>query len=586
MMDPADLHRIARRHVLALAALPFSTAATPHVRPGPSGWPEAAAWETLRARTGDALQAVASPWPACRADPGTPACAALLARPQNPYAIGDDVARTQTYGWVDAWTSEPPAYALSARGAADVAAAVDFARTHRLRLVVRGGGHSYKGQSNAADALLVWTRRLRSAALHEAFVPAGCDLAPRRAVSLGAGVLWNQAYDVVTTHGGGYVQGGGCMTVGVPGLVQMGGFGSFSKAYGLAASSLLEAELVTADGQLRTVNACREPELFWALKGGGAGFGIVTCMTLAVHALPERFGAVNFTLRAASDAAFRRLIDQVLDFCAQHLITPHWGEQIRLRRGNVLQVAMVFQGLDRAQAQAVWAPFFAAVDAAGADYALEFSLLRFVSVPAQEFWAPSLMKRALGLVARDERPGAPETNLFWPGDQAQAGQVLHAYQSGWLDATLLQPGARAALAEGLYAATRHAGVSLHLNKGLAGATDGVLAAARETAVHPAALTAFALLICGAEQGPAYPGVPGHAPDVPLARSRRAALARALQALRAHVPVPAAYVAESDYFEDDWPQRYWGPHYARLLAVKRRVDPEGLFTHHHGVGSAS
>ncbi len=341
---------------------------------------------------------------------------------------------------------------------------------------------------------------------------------------------------------------------------------------------------MTVDGQVRTVNACRDPDLFWALKGGGAGFGILTRLTLAVHPLPARFGAVNFAVRAASACAFRRLIGLVLDFCADHLVGPHWGEQIRLGRNNVLNVAMVFQGPDRGQAQAVWEPLFAAVEAGGQDYRVDFSPLRVVSTAARGFWAPSLLKRMLGFLAHDDRPGAPDSHLFWPGDQAQAGQFLHAYQSGWLDAALLRPERRRALADGLFAATRHWGIALHLNKGLAGAPPEVLAAARDTALHPAALSAFALLICGAEDPPAYAGVPGHAPNETLARSRRAALQAALQALRAQVPVDAAYVAESGYFEQDWQQRYWGPHYARRLAVKQRVDPEGLFAHHHGVGS--
>ena len=70
---------------------------------------------------------------------------------------------------------------------------------------------------------------------------------------------------------GRYVQGGGCTTVGVAGLVQGGGFGSFSKAFGTAAASLLEAQIVTADGKVRVANAVQEPDLFWALKGGGGG---------------------------------------------------------------------------------------------------------------------------------------------------------------------------------------------------------------------------------------------------------------------------------------------------------------------------
>ena len=100
--------------------------------------------------------------------------------------------------------------------------------------------------------------------------------------------MWTDLYDVVTTKGGRYVQGGGCMTVGVAGLTLGGGFGSYSKRFGTAAASLLEAEIVTADGHARVVNSCTEPDLFWALKGGGGGtFGVVTRLTFRTHELPK-----------------------------------------------------------------------------------------------------------------------------------------------------------------------------------------------------------------------------------------------------------------------------------------------------------
>jgi hypothetical protein len=538
----------------ALSAMPpFS-----RVRPTDPGWPTDAQWAALRQQVGEALVAVRSPWADCRAHADSAACAQLFKSPQNPYSLGDDLALTQTYGWVDAWTSSPSVWAVAARNTADVAAAVNFARTHRLRLVVKGGGHSYQGTSNAPDSLLMWTRHLNDVALHEAFVARGCEgqTAPVRAVTVGAGAIWTQVYDAVTTRGGGYVQGGGCMTVGVGGLVQSGGFGSFSKAYGLAAGSLLEAEVVTADGQVRIANACTHPDLFWALKGGGGGsFGIVTRLTLRVHPLPERFGAVNFTVRASSDAAYRRLIGLMVDFCARSLINPHWGEQLRLRGDNLLRVSMVFQGLDRSQAQTLWQPFLDAVAAAPHDYSIDFAPLKIVSTSARDFWAPTLIKRVLGFIEHDDRPGAPEGNVFWPGDQAQAGQVLHGFQSGWLSATLLRDDQRATLADALFEASRHNGLALHLNKGLAGAPPEVLAAAKDTATNPAVLDAFALVICAAEGPPAYPGVPGHEPDVAGARRRAQALRATMDALRRRVPVVGAYVSESDFFESQWQQAF-------------------------------
>ena len=127
-------------------------------------------------------------------------------------------------------------------------------------------------------------------ALHDALMQ-GCSTPPQPAVSVGAGAIWLHVYDAVTGGGGRFVQGGGCTTVGVAGLIQSGRFGSFSKSFGTAASGLFEAEVVTADGEVRIANACANPDLFWALKGGGGGsFGGVTRLTLKTHELAERAG--------------------------------------------------------------------------------------------------------------------------------------------------------------------------------------------------------------------------------------------------------------------------------------------------------
>jgi len=573
-----------------LHAAPAATAFQ-RVRPGDPGWPSADQWAQLGRAVGGRLTKLSAPMDPCRAAPAAQACTELFAAVKNPYFLGDTIGLTQTLGWVDAWTSMPSAYAVSAQTTADVVAAVNFAREQRLRLVVKGGGHSYQGTSNAADSLLIWTRAMNAITLHDAFVPAGCAQqaaplsTPTRAVSVGAGALWAHVYDAVTTKAGGYVQGGGCMTVGVAGLVQSGGFGSFSKAYGLAAASLLEAEVVTADGAVRIANACTNPELFWGLKGGGgSSLGVVTRLTLRVHELPEDFGAVNMTIKATSDAAFRRLIGLMVAFYARSLMNPHWGEQIRFRPNNVLRISMVFQGLTRGGAQAVWQPFLDALAAAPQDFETEFAPLKFVSTSAREFWSPTLMKRMLGFIRRDDRPGASPGNVFWPGDQGQAGQVLHGYQSAWLPAALLRDDRRDALVGALFAASRHWGVSLHVNKGLAGAPAEAIAAARDTAINPAALEAFALVICATEGQPAYPGIAGREPDVATARTHARAIARAMDELRAVAPNPGSYVSESNYFEPDWQRSFWGSNYPRLLAVKQQVDPDGLFFVHHGVGS--
>jgi FAD/FMN-containing dehydrogenase len=556
------------------------------VRPGDPAWPSEADWNRLGRDVRGRLVKVRSPLAACTDVPPSLACEQVFKDLKNPYYLGDEIGLTQSLGWVDAWTSRPSVYAVAARTTDDVVAAVDFAREHNLRVVVKGGGHSYQGTSNAADSLLIWTRKMNAVSVHDAFVGAGCAGRdePQHAVTVEAGAIWGQVYDAVTTKAGRYVQGGGCLTVGVAGLIQSGGFGSFSKAYGMAAASLLEAEIVTADCAVRIANACTNPDLFWGIKGGGGGsLGVVTRLTLRTHDLPEFFGAAFMTIKATSDVAFRRLIGRVVSFYAESLFNPHWGEQIALQPGNVLAIAMVSQALDQQQAETIWRPFLDWLAGSPQDFSIE-SEPWIASLPARRFWAPGFLKEIPGLVLTDDRPGAPEANVFWAGNLGEAGQVLHGYQSAWLPASLLQPDRQESLGDALFAASRHWRVTLHLNKGLAGAPADAIAAARDTATNPAVLDAFALIISAAEAPPAYPGIPGHEPDLSAARKHADAIDRAMAEIRTLVPTAGSYAAESNFFETEWRESFWGPNYARLLAVKDKYDPDGLFFVHHGVGS--
>ncbi len=574
---------------VSMAANPKFT----RVRPSDAAWPLQTAWKQLNEAVGGNLISVQFPLSILKTDPTSDAAKQLLHNIKNPYYIGDQPGLTETLGWIDAWVTKPSVYAVAARNAQDIAAAVNFARDNNLRLAIKGGGHSYQGTSNAPDSLLIWTRHMHDIEMHDAFVPQRCEqvLKPQPAVTVGAGTIGMQAYDAVTTKGGKYVQGGGCTTVCLGGLVQSGGFGSHSKRYGTVASNLLEAEVVTADGQIRTVNSCTNPDLFWALKGGGGGtFGVVSKMTLRMHDLPELFGAAIFKINAPSDDAYRRLIHEFVNLYRRSLFNQNWGEQVTFGPDNTLDITMLSNGLDSNQLKQVWQPFMNWVK--GSSGCSIKSPVEITSFPAQRYWDVNWNPS----YKRDDRQGAPSDNAWWAGDALQVAWFIWGFQSLWMPSSLLADDQHGHLADALFAASRHFPFEVQFSKGLAGGAPDAIARTRDTATNPAVLDAFALVVTADAQGPAFPDVPGHPPGIayPGMRGHEPATEQAnrnvgridqcMNQLRALVPNGGAYVSESDYFQKDWQHAYWGNNYARLAEIKKKYDPAGLFTVHNGVGS--
>ena len=552
------------------------------VRPSDPAWPSAANWAKLKEDVKGNLIEVHPLFGACESAPKGADCLTALENIHNPFYIGDQPGGTQVCGWFNAWTPAPSAYAVKARTAADVAAAVNFAHDNNLRLVVKGTGHSYLGTSNAPDSLLVWMRGMNAVTLHNSFVGQGCEgkVAPVPAVTAEAGAVWIDLYTAVTTNAGRYVQGGGCTDVGVAGLVQSGGFGSFSRGFGTAASGLLEAQIVTADGAIRIANACTNPDLYWALKGGGGGsWGAVTRLTLRTHELPRFMGFAWGTVKAQSDAAFRKLIARFISFYADNLFNPTWGEQVHFAPDNTFEISMSSIGLDRQSAQAVWKPFFEWVTALPNDYVVT-EAFGASGHDARHMWDtegnPSM--------TLDPRAGAPKYHAWWKGDQAQVGMFLNGYDSLWLPARLLHDDHGKRLSDALFAGSRYKQIQLHINKGLGGATPDAIAATLNTATNPVVTEAFALAIIADGQKSAYPGEPRAAVDLEAAGKDARSIDLATAELRKIAPNAGSYVSESNFFNRNWHRDYWGQNYPKLQAIKKKYDPDGLFFVYHGVGS--
>jgi FAD/FMN-containing dehydrogenase len=506
-----------------------------------------------------------------------------LARLANPYAIEEDPAAYHTSGWLGAFVSQASQRAVMARSIEDVVSAVRFCAERELPVVVRGTGHDYLGRSSNPDALMIWTHELRHVSILEAFSPQG--EAPTRpgvpAVDIGAGARWLEAYQALQPSGR-FVQGGGCTSVGVTGFTLGGGFGSFSRRYGTAAGNLLEAEIVTASGEVLVTNAVSHPDLFWALRGGGFGLGVVTRLTMRTHEPPPTLGAVAGTITATSDGSFRRLVRRLVDLFPI-LCDEHWGEQVRLHENNSVELSLTAAGISEDDAKSAWEPFFSWVSRHPDDYRSDAFV---VVTPFEGFWDAQSWDALLPeMIRHDARPGAPSGRFWWATNQGEVSQYIHSYQSHWLPVRLCTQAADR-VADALVAASRHWHLSLHFNKALAGAADEAVARDRATAVNPSVFEAAALVIAASSEQFAFPGIPGHEPELQMARRRAARVTAAMAPIKSLAPDAGSYVNETDYFEDNWQQSFWGENYARLQAVKARYDPTNLFPVHHGAGSVS
>ncbi|KAL2259930.1 hypothetical protein VTK26DRAFT_6231 [Humicola hyalothermophila] len=162
---------------------------------------------------------------------------------------------------------ERTAYVIDATEVSHLQKGVDFARRHNIRLVVRNTGHDYLGRSTGAHSLALWTHNLKSTGLLE--YHDSKYVGP--AIKLGAGVLVGKAIRFANSHNP-VVVGGNGPTVGIAGgFTQGGGIGPLSSIYGLSADQVLEWAVITADEKLVTANCTDNPDLYWALRGGGGG---------------------------------------------------------------------------------------------------------------------------------------------------------------------------------------------------------------------------------------------------------------------------------------------------------------------------
>jgi FAD/FMN-containing dehydrogenase len=217
---------------------------------------------------------------------------ALQAQLHGPAIRATDPDYDDVRGPFNAMHGGRPDVAIRCMGAADVVAGVNFAREHGLDLCVRGGGHSIAGLSAHQGGVLLDLAPMRGVLV---------DPERRRAYVQG-GALWRDV-DRETLPFGLIAPGGVVSDTGVAGLTLGGGYGWARRRYGLSCDSVVEAQVVCADGEIRTASADSHPDLYWAIRGGGGNFGVVTSFTFGLHELgPDvAFSATFYPLEEVAD---------------------------------------------------------------------------------------------------------------------------------------------------------------------------------------------------------------------------------------------------------------------------------------------
>ena len=177
------------------------------------------------------------------------------------------------------------------RNEADIAASVAFAREHRLEIAVRGGGHNVSGRASVEGGMMIDLSLMKTVTVNPA---------SRRAVAQG-GVTWGE-FNRATQQHGLATTGGVISTTGIAGLTLGGGFGYLAGRHGLAADNLVAATIVTADGKIVHATDSENPDLYWALRGGGGNFGVVSSLEYQLHPVgPMMAGAIAWPFSQARE---------------------------------------------------------------------------------------------------------------------------------------------------------------------------------------------------------------------------------------------------------------------------------------------
>ncbi|KAF8838009.1 FAD-binding domain-containing protein [Paxillus ammoniavirescens] len=433
-----------------------------------------------------------------------------------------------------------PVIGVDARSVADIQSAVNFAVKHNLKLVVKNTGHDYLGRSTARGSFVVWTHNMKNITFNPTFVAQG---APENetydAVTLGAGVQWGEAYAAVNQSGRTIV-GGSIASIGAAGgWLADGGHSALSPTYGLGVDNAIEISVVLSTGEQLTVNNYQNPDLFWALRGGGGStYGIVTSVTYRMYPLVP---AQKYLFRAnvTNSSAMQELVGEFLHSQTQ-FTDDGWGGYGSMNNQTLF--------------------FF--------------------------FVAPNMTRETANATTQAFTNYAHSLEPYGVSSTA----ILLSVPS-WYDffeevfATVASGGANTMVTSRLLSrdsvATRYAAIAEVLIN--CRAIFGTVAGGKvnqidpdSAGLNPSWRNAVIETLCEItwEDGASSTEIQRMIDE----------LEEAIAVMHDLTPLDGAYLGEASLFEIDWQETFFGSHYSTLKGIKDKYDPLKIFVAPEGVGS--
>jgi hypothetical protein len=434
------------------------------------------------------------------------------------------------YADADCRQGNLPSHYLEVQSPRDVIEAFKFSNCSGKQLVIKNSGHDYLTRSSGRDTLSLWTRNLRSMHYSPSFTPSGSKNTARyNAITVGAGVNFDEAYAFAQEHSV-TILGGYSSTVGVSGgWVQNGGHSILSPVYGLGVDRVLEYKVVTPDGVYRTANEFQNPDLFWALRGGGGGtFGVVLESTHRVEPAIRFVSAnIKFPANSTNMLPFMEIIvNNTLKWSQEG-----WGGHIT---GNTLVNVSPLLSVDQAEASLASVIAYARANGGSATIEEFTSWYSFydkyvktssVAVGVTRFPGSRLISRSVFETAK----GRSDLMSFFETIQSLGqtpyipvvGPVLYNYTEG---STSAAPAWRDAIWE--------------LGSGASWAWNSTVPTRKKTIQSIQNTTAI---------------------------------------IEGITPGGGAYSNEANPFTIDWIESWWGDNYEKLVSIKKKYDPFGLLS---------